>query len=144
MNLSGNIRVKTEKKYKYIYNEFKNIFKREFHELFFISACIGYKKRKKQELEGGGDDRFWSGTITPQEYCCYYAMVLKDNDMEVESIKEDKKILEIIEKYSNSGMKVLFDELLNDYLISKDDFRIDFSEKGKLPRDFFQYLYQLI
>ena len=81
MAMSGEIRVRTSEKYRDIYNDLKNVVIRDFHELFFVCACVGYTRKRKTALGKSKEDRFWSKTITPDEWACYYAMVLKDNNM---------------------------------------------------------------
>ena len=40
MSFSEDIRVKTEQKYKTLYNELKNFAVGDMHELFFLCACL--------------------------------------------------------------------------------------------------------
>ena len=75
MKMDGQIRVKTESRYSTIYIELKNLVVGDFHELFFVCACLGYKHKKSKPLEKK-DDRFWSNTINPVEMgmlLCYVA-----------------------------------------------------------------------
>ena len=74
MNMSGDIRVKTDRKYRNLYNELKNFAFGDMHELFFLCSCLGFRTKKKKNLGGNGEDRFYSRTITPEEYACYYAI----------------------------------------------------------------------
>lgn len=145
MNMLGDIRVKTDKKYRTLYSEFKNLVIGDMHELFFISACVGYKNNKKKILTKGGDPRFWSGTITPEEYSCYYAMMLKDNNMDFTAITDDKVVISEIEKYANAGIEMLINDVLSDYLVfANDEYKVDISSANTLPRIFLQHLYDLI
>jgi len=84
--------------------------------LFFLCACIGYRKGSQTSLKRS-DDRFWSRTITPREWACYYAMVLEQNGFDYEKLSKDKDVLAIIEGYANAGMDVLIDDFLGDYLL---------------------------
>lgn len=144
MNMSGDIRVRTNKYYKNIYNDFRNFIVGDMHELFFLCACLGYKEKKKTPLERNGEDRFWSGTITPEEYACFYAMVLKDNDLELKSIEDDKYVLSEIEMYANAGMSILIDEYLSDYLIKSGEYyKLDSSYSKELPKGLLNFIYNL-
>lgn len=143
MKMDGQIRVKTDARYKELYNNMKNSFVvGDFHELFFVCACIGYRRRKRKEI-ARGDDRFWSRTITPSEWGCYYAMLLEDNNYDFSMIMDDKKVLAVIEEYANSGMEILIDDFLNSYLLpgSKEkEPQLDPTCSKTLPKDFLFYI----
>ena len=66
MNMSGDIRVKTDRKYRNLYNDLKNFAVGDMHELFFLCSCLGFRAKKKKSLGSNGEDRFWSRTITPE------------------------------------------------------------------------------
>jgi hypothetical protein len=143
MNMSGEIRVKTDQKYRHIYNELKNFAVGDMHELFFICVCLGFRAKKKKALGTTGNDRFWSRTITPEEFTCYYAIMLKENEMVLSVIKDDKFIIEEMEKYANAGMEILLEEFLSDYLIkSGDDLRIDSTSSRELPKALLHFIYE--
>ena len=144
MKMSSDIRVKTDKRFKNIYNEFRNFIVGDMHELFFLCACLGYKKNKTKELGKYGDDRFWSSTIIPEEYACYYAMILESNNDDLKSIEDDKYVIAEIEKYANAGMEILIEEHLTDYLIKSDEFyKLDTTCSKELPKDLLNYVYNL-
>lgn len=143
MKMDGQIRVKTDARYKELYNNMKNNFVvGDFHELFFVCACIGYRRKKRKEI-ARGDDRFWSRTITPSEWGCYYAMLLEDNNYDFSMIMDDKKVLAVIEEYANSGMEILIENFLNSYLLpgSKEkEPQLDPTCSKTLPKDFLFYI----
>lgn len=139
MNMSGEIRVKTDKKYKNLYNDLKNFAVGDMHELFFLCACLGFREDKKMPLDSNGEDRFWSKTITPDEYACYYAMVLEKNGMDLSTIKDDKLVIAEIEKYANAGMESLISECLSDYLVKKD-LKLDPTTSRELPKVLLFYI----
>ena len=112
MSMSGEIRVRTESKYKNLYNDMRNFALGDMHEFFFLCACLGYKAGKPKELGSGAEDRFWSKTFTPDEYACFYAMILEKKDMELSSIADDKVVIAEMEKYANAGMEILIDDFL--------------------------------
>ena len=139
MNMSGEIRVKTNKKHKNLYNDMKNFAVGDMHELFFLCACLGFREKKKASLGANGEERFWSKTITPDEYACFYAMVLEENNMELSAIKDDKSVIAEIEKYADAGMEILIDECLSDFLLKKE-LRLDPTTSRELPRTLLFYI----
>lgn len=141
MRMDTNIRVRTERRYRDLYNQLRNVVVGDNHELFFICACIGYRKRSKLSLGSKGEDRFWSSTIRPEEWCCYYAMVLEDNGMDFSCLKDDKKVISLIEEYANSGMKVLSD-YIHEYIIDSGEvLSLDSATKKDLPKILLHYMY---
>jgi len=142
MSFSEDIRVKTEQKYKTLYNELKNFAVGDMHELFFLCACLGFKANKKEPFERG-DDRFWSRTFTPEEYACFYAMILEKKNMDLASIKDDKTVLGEIELYANAGMKILIDELLSDYVHeTNEEYKLDPMSREELPKALLHFIYE--
>lgn len=143
MNMAGDIRVRTDRRYRSLYNDLKNFVAKDMHEIFFICACLGYRKEQKKPLRRDGDDRFWSSTITPEEYASYYAMLIEMNDMDFSVIVDDRKVLATIEEYANAGMEILIDDLLSDYSIERgDDIRLDTSCSKELPKVILGYIYE--
>lgn len=138
MKLTNNLRIHTDKNHKDLYNDLKSYAFGDMHEIFFLAASIGFQKHERKPLGKMRDDRFWSDTITPEEYSSYYAMVLDDNDLQLESLKDDRKVLDIIEEYANAGIIILIDEFLNDYLI--DGCRIDKGTSKELPKELLGYI----
>ena len=64
MKMDGNTRVATDAKHRELYNNMKNSAAvDDFHELFFLCACIGYRNDSQYSIKKR-DDRFWSRTIT--------------------------------------------------------------------------------
>ena len=145
MNMSGEIRVKTESRYKTLYNELKNFVVGDMHELFFICTCLGYKANNPKPLGSNGEHRFHSHTITPEEYVCYYSMLLEKNNMDISVIKDDKFVLSKIEEYANGGMEILLKEFLSDYLIkSNTELKLDHTCIKELPKTFLHFIYEKI
>ena len=145
MKMDGNIRVATDAKYKELYNNMKNYGTvDDFHELFFLCACIGYRKGSQTSLKRS-DDRFWSRTITPREWACYYAMVLEQNGFDYEKLSKDKDVLAIIEGYANAGMDVLIDDFLGDYLLPgsrSNNAQIDPAFCKELSKQFVHFIFE--
>jgi len=140
MNMSGDIRVKTDSKYRYLYNDLKNFAFGDMHELFFLCSCLGFRAKKKKNLGSNGEDRFYSRTITPEEYACYYAMMLEENDMDLSAIKDDTTIISEMEKYANAGMGILLDDFLSEYCSS--GLKLDSSISKELPKTLLHFIYE--
>ena len=82
MKLSGDIRVRTDRHHRTLYNDFRNFVAKDMHEIFFLCSCLGYREGKRKPLGRDGDDRFWSSTLTPEEYARYYAMMIESSEMD--------------------------------------------------------------
>lgn len=145
MKMDGNIRVATDARYKELYNNMKNNGAvDDFHELFFLCACIGYRKGSQSSIKKR-DDRFWSRTITPREWACYYAIVLEQNGFDYGKVSEDKDVLAIIEGYANAGMEILLEDFLGDYLIPSSrnaDPQLDLTCCKELPKQFVHFIFE--
>ncbi len=149
MKMDGDIRVATDAKYKSLYNTLKRLnVVEDSHNLFHLCACLGYSRGQRIEItRKDRDDRFWSKTITPSEWVCYYSMVLQESGFDYQKIRDDKEVILIIEEYANSGMKILIDEFLHDYFSkgsTKNDPRIDPSIGKELPKNMLNYVFDLI
>ncbi|MHC1729710.1 MAG: hypothetical protein AB9866_27520 [Syntrophobacteraceae bacterium] len=145
MKMDGKIRVATDAKYKELYNNMKNYGAVEdAHELFFVCACLGYRKGKASPIKKR-DDRFWSSTITPREWACYYALVLEQNDYDYAKASDDKDVLAIIEGYANTGMEFLIEEFLGDYLLpgpKSTESQLDPACCKELPKQFVHFIFE--
>jgi hypothetical protein len=145
MKMDGNIRVATEAKYKELYNNMKNNGAvDDFHELFFLCACLGYRRGTKTPLKRR-DDRFWSRTITPREWACFYAMILEKNSFDYQKVSEDKDVLAAMEGYANAGMNILIDEFLGDYLLpssKNSDPQLDPTCCKELAKQFVHFIFE--
>lgn len=147
MKMDGQIRVKTDGRYARLYNDLKNTAVGDFHELFFVCACLGYKVGKRQPIDRsrGDRERFWSNTILPREWACYYAIVLADNDMDFACVQDDKAVLSTIEEYANAGMGELIDGCLADHIINADaEPQLDPSLSRELPRQLLHHIFEQI
>lgn len=143
MKMDGQIRVATDAHYKELYNNMKSCGTiGDFHELFFVCVCMGYQKKKSKQIKKR-DDRFWSYTITPPEWACYYAMILEQNDFDYEKVSEDKDLLADIEGYANAGIDILIEEFLKDYLLpisNGSDPQLDPLCCKELPKQFVHFI----
>jgi len=145
MKMDGNIRVATEVKYKELYNNMKTTGAvDDFHELFFLCVCLGYRKGVHTPIRKR-DDRFWSRTITPREWACFYAMTLEKNSFDYAKVSEDKDVLLAMEGYANAGMNILIDEFLGDYLLASsksNDPQLDPTCCKELAKQFIHFIFE--
>ncbi len=143
MKMAADIRVRTEKKYKVLYNDLSDYGMGDNHEIFFLCACLGFKAGKTKPLGSNGDDRFWSKTIESYEYATYYAMMVKENDHNFSSILEDRTVLNKVEEYANAGIEILISDFLADYLDQGESAepRIDKSVAKELPKHLLYSVY---
>lgn len=145
MKMSGDIRVKADHRYHTLYKELKNSVVKEMHELFFLCACIGYRKGKTKPLGKTGEDRFWSSTITTKEYACFYAMMLEETNLDFSLIKEDKAVIARMEEYANAGMEIILEDFLSDYLNDYgNDLKLDSTCAKELPKIFLSFIFEQI
>lgn len=143
MSMDRTIRVKTDRKYKTLYRQMANLVVGESHELFFVCACLGFQQLRREPLGKRGDDRFWSGTITPEEWACFYAMHLSKHKMDFQMLQDDEKVMAAIEEYANGGMAILIKELLCDYATATDeDVSLDVVRCTELPKVFLNYVFE--
>lgn len=139
--MDAQIRVRTETRYAELYDDLKRLVVGEFHNLFFICASLGYSENKQKPLSKA-QDRFWSATITPWEWTCYYAMLLKDGNMNFNTIVDDKKVIRAIEEYANAGMEIFLEDLLSSFLIADQRvIRIDQSASKELSKVTLGYIF---
>ena len=144
MKMDTNIRVRTDRKHRTLYNQLRSHALGDSHELFFLCACLARKHQVPKRLGGNGDDRFWSGTIEPEEWCCYYAIVLEENNMDFAQVTDDKTVIARMEEYANGGMDILINECLKDYLAasSGDELVIDMNAARELPKALLSYFFE--
>lgn len=144
MNMDGQLRVFTELKHRELYVNLKALgVVSDFHDLFFVCASLGFSRDLRQPFVRK-DERFWSRTITPAEWACYYAMILSRHGYNIATIKDDKIVLAEVEEFANAGMRVLIDEFLNDYLVpaKKDsELQIAAASSRELPKEFLQFVF---
>jgi hypothetical protein len=143
MNMDTQIRVKTDSRYARLYADLKNQVARDFHELFYVCAALGFMRRSRKPLGKSGEDRFWSSTIEPLEWTCYYAMLLDANGMDFAVIRDDREVIAVIEEYANAGMEILVEQFLGNYTVAKGPIlMLDGASTKELPKDFLHYLYE--
>jgi hypothetical protein len=143
MKMDDNIRVRTDRKYQTLYNDLKNFAFGDMHEIFFLCVSLGYKAKKQKSLGKDRDERFWSRTITPDEWACYYAIMIEANNMDFSSIQDDKQVIACMEEYANAGMEILLDEFLSGYIVNGSEGpTLVSSGSQELPKIVLSYIYE--
>lgn len=143
MKMSAEIRVRTDKKYRGLYGELKNRAFGDMHEIFFFCVCLGYKQKRQRPLGRDGDERFWSKTITPEEYVCYYSIMLEENEMGFAVIQDDQTVISRMEEYANGGMDYLVEDFLQHYLLQNSgELTVDASASQELAKDLLGYVFE--
>ena len=110
------IRVHTDRVHRSLYNDLRNLAVGDMHELFFICVCLGYRREKKKPLGKSREQRFYSRTFTADEFACFCAMMLEQNNMDFRTIQDQAALMAEMEEYANGGMEVLIQECLADYV----------------------------
>lgn len=143
MNMAGDIRVRTDRHHKSLYNDLRNFVAKDMHEIFFLCACLGYREGRRKPLGRDGDDRFWSSTINADEYASFYAIMIESGSMDFSAIADDKEVILAMEEYANAGMQILLEDVLMNYTLDRnDDLRLDPSCSKELPKVFLAFLYE--
>jgi len=143
MKMDGQIRVHTDKEHRQLYNDLKGLLVKDFHELFFLAACVGFRNGSYTKLGRSSEERFWSSTITPDEWCTYYAMILTGKGMDFGAIQDDKAVIAEIEGYAHGGMLYLIDNVLSGFLIEKEGVvSVDRAVSKDLPRRVMLYVFE--
>lgn len=144
MKMDTEIRVRTPARYGRIYNDLRNVVVTDFHELFFVCACLGFS-RKRTKAVTNPRDAFRSNTVSTREWSCYYAMLLEENGMDFHTIQDDKAVMSRMEEYANAGMEVLMEDFLNDYIItSGGEMQLDPQSSKELPKHFLHFVFEQI
>jgi hypothetical protein len=144
VKMDTSIRIRTDRKHRTLYNQLRSHALGDSHELFFLCACLARKRQCPKSLGKSGEDRFWSATIEPEEWCCYYAIVLEENEMDFAQVIDDKKVIARIEEYANGGMEALIADCLKDYLAapSGEELVIDMTAAKELPKALLAYFFE--
>lgn len=125
MKLSESIRVRIESRYRSLYNDLCEHVFGEAHEVFFFCVCVGSNINKREPLKKP-EDKFWSRTITPEEYAFYYCILLKESQYDASVLLDDKSMIHAMEEYANAGMASLLSGILQDFVTkAKDQPQID-------------------
>ena len=92
------------------------------------------------------EDRFWSDTITPDEYVSYYSMLLVANSLDFTVIQDDKSVLSKTEEYANAGMEILIKDVLHDYLMpgTEAEPKLDFTCSRELAKVLLYHIFEQV
>ena len=121
MKQSTSIRVKTNVRNEQLYKDLRPICG-EAHSVFFFCVCLAIQAgAPNSHAVGRRSDRFWSGTITPDEWAVYYALAMRDTDMQFSVLEDDAHVLAIAVDYAEAGMDLLIEGLLGPYLMNGED-----------------------
>jgi len=145
MNMDLDIRVRVDRKLSKLYNDLKGKVIEDFHELFFFFACIGFCNKCKQPL-GKKEDKFWSKTIKPCEWACYYSMILETHDFDIDSISDTDEVIREIEEYANGGFNIAYKDFLSDFITKANgEYRLSTSlDDAELMFDFINFIYEKV
>lgn len=143
MKMDGDIRVRTDRRHRMLYNDLKNFTVGDMHELFFLCTCLGYKAEKMKPLSNNGEDRFYSRTFTTDEWACFYAIMIETKNMDFNAILDDKMVISAMESYANAGMQILLDEILDAYVINDASGpKLDAKKNNELPKIMLSFIYE--
>ena len=132
MKMNSEIRVRTSKEYTQVYDSVRKGLNIEAHVLFFVCFCFAVSKRLEPIEIQNREDKFWSRTITPQEWTAIYTFFLDKNNMNLKAIEDDEVVIRQAERYANAGMKLFLDELPKDFIRTIDEKQsIVSSDKGE-------------
>lgn len=134
MQMDQNIRVKIEQKYKGIYNGLKGYAIGDFHELFYLCTCIGYKYKRSIPVQKK-DDCFHSRSILTDEWYVYYSLFLAQNEMDFSKLSDDQILFDELQEYANGGMEFLIEEFLTDYVKIDSNGSYIIDNKYLLPKE---------
>jgi len=143
MHMDGEIRVRTDERHGDIYKDLRNFAFGDMHEIFLLCVILGYKANRKKPLGKSGEDRFRSHTITPEEWSCYYAVMLEPRQMDFNSIQNDKDVIGEMEEYANAGMEILLEDVLQDFLVRAEKIpRLERGSSPELPKVILGFIYE--
>lgn len=139
MKQSTDIRVRTAPEYETLYKDLRQ-YCGEAHSVFFLCTCLGFRAGRKAPLSARRADRFWSSTITPDEWACYYAIAADESGLDFSALGDDRKVVATAEAYADEGMQVLVDELLSGYLVKPGEPRLDSSASRELAWELLKFI----
>ena len=139
MKQSTDIRVKTDPRFEQLYKDLKP-YCGEAHSVFFLCFCLGVKTGRRAASNAKRAERFWSGTITADEWACYYAVATDAGQMDFGVLDDDKAVVQIAESYADGGMEVLIDELLRTFMVKADAYKLDTSACSDLSWEMLKFI----
>ena len=139
MNQSQNIRVRVNPRYAQLYEDLKP-YCGEAHAVFFLSFCLALTSEESIGVDNRLSDKFWSGTIKPDEWTCYYALAAKEADYDFTCLSDDQSVIRLAERYADRGMEILVDDLLRGYMMPRDELRLDPRACAELPWELLKFV----
>lgn len=139
MKQSTDIRVKTDQRHEQLYKDLRP-FCGEAHAVFFLCFCTGLRAGRRGEDKTSRGERFFSGSIEPDEWACYYAVAVKEGGMDLAVLDNDKRVLQIAESYADGGMQVLIEGLLSNYMANEDELRLDTRACSELAWELLKFI----
>lgn len=139
MKQTPDIRVKTDQRYEQLYRDLRP-FCGEAHAVFFLCFCTGLRAGRRATSATARSDRFFSMTIEQNEWACYYAVAVREHEMGLDVLDDDKRVLQIAESYADGGMEILIEGLLSNYLINDDELRLDTRACSELSWELLKFI----
>lgn len=134
-----NIRVKVNKKYHPVYRVLTQelptrhkIFE-QHGDLFTLCAVLGARAGRRSE-----DRReflFWSWTLNKYQQTALTALAVSESN-EYDILAKPEKIIQVAESYADTGMEILFSEVLEDYRTTDENggYTLEFGNADQLEK----------
>lgn len=139
MKQTTDIRVKTDVRYEQLYKDLRP-FCGEAHAVFFLCFCAGLQAQRRASTRSSRSDRFFSGTIEQDEWACYYAVAVRERNMHLDILDDDKQVLQIAESYADGGMEVLIENLLSNYMANDSELKLDTRACSELSWELLKFI----
>lgn len=110
------MRVYIDKSNVKIYEDLQKITGADFHVLFFLCVCLAVSRNAEPKPLNKRIEKFWARTMTPTEWSCIYSIILAQNAMNLKSVEDDENVMLQMEAIANSGIDIITDDLLNEYI----------------------------
>lgn len=140
MKTSTNIRVKTDPRYETLYRDLKLVCE-DFHAIFFLCVCLGYRAKRRKSAAARRAERFWSATITLDEWTAYYSIALIEEEEDLAVLGDDAHVIAVAEAYADGGMEVLLEELLGPYLTGGEVLSLEKNASKALANELLKFLW---
>jgi hypothetical protein len=140
MRLPADIRVKTDIRHEQLYRDLRPHCG-EAHAVFFLCVCLAARQGVAEGAKAKRAERFFSGTIEPDEWAVYHAIAVRDHGMDFSVLEDPKLVLAIAESYADQGMQMLIDGLLCDYMAgSGEELKLDSRAAAELPWELLKFI----
>ena len=126
MKQTTDIRVKTDVRYEQLYKDLRP-FCGEAHAVFFLCFCAGLQAQRRASTRSSRSDRFFSGTIEQDEWACYYAVAVRERNMHLDILDDDKQVLQI-------------ENLLSNYMANDSELKLDTRACSELSWELLKFI----